>query len=114
MRVFCPQTSSSSRPRIASTSIVRRKRVLTSNDIQAGPMVHKKYDARSGTQTSAYFGHALQTMKTAARMRTAKIMVSAAFTNWGKLETRMGSRTTRGASSHCDGARQKADRRVTV
>jgi hypothetical protein len=31
-------------------------------------------------------------MKTGARMRTAKIMVSAAFTNWGKLETGTGSR----------------------
>jgi hypothetical protein len=34
-------------------------------------------------------------MKTGVRMRTAKIMVSAAFTNWGKLQTETGSRTTR-------------------
>src|SRR3954465_5038947 len=36
-RLFCTHTSRSSRPRIASTSMVSRKSVLTSDDIQAGP-----------------------------------------------------------------------------
>ena len=33
-RVFCTHTSSSSRPRMASTSMVSRKSVLTSNAMQ--------------------------------------------------------------------------------
>src|SRR5687768_10957020 len=83
-RVFCTHTSSSSKPRIASTSIVRRKRVLTSNDIQVGPIVRR--DTLPHPQP-AYSPHALQTVKSGVPAGAAKIMVTAAFTDYGRLET---------------------------
>src|SRR6185369_8554976 len=40
-RLVCTHTSSSSRPRMASTSMVSRNSVLTSKDIHTGPIVRK-------------------------------------------------------------------------
>src|SRR4026207_510128 len=82
-RVFCTHTSSSSSPRIASTSIVRRKRVLTSNDIQAGPIVRS--DPPVPHPQPAYSPHALQTVKSGVQAGAAKIMVTAAFTDYRRL-----------------------------
>jgi len=76
-RVLCTHTSSSNRPRMASTSMVSRNSVLTSNDIQTGPIVRKQ-NARSTTRALAYRTHTLQTVKPAAAASGAKIMVSAA------------------------------------
>ncbi len=51
-RVFCTHTSSNSRPRIASTSIVRRKSVFTSNDMK--PALLERAVASPDPRTFAY------------------------------------------------------------
>src|SRR5436853_4225566 len=55
-RLVWTQTSSKSSPRIASTSMVSRKSVLSSKDIYAGPIVRKTHTPQTHQSTTRALG----------------------------------------------------------